>query len=69
MTRAQSRPETRYASTPEGDVAFQVFGSGPPDLVFITNWMTNLDAMWEEALARCVHETAGVLLGDTEGGR
>jgi class 3 adenylate cyclase/pimeloyl-ACP methyl ester carboxylesterase len=29
-------------------VAYQAFGSGPPDLLFITNWMTNVDVMWEE---------------------
>jgi class 3 adenylate cyclase/pimeloyl-ACP methyl ester carboxylesterase len=29
-------------------VAYQVFGSGPLDLVFITNWVTNMDAMWDE---------------------
>jgi class 3 adenylate cyclase len=42
------RPETRYAASPDGYVAYQVFGSGPPDLVFMTHWATNLDAMWDE---------------------
>jgi class 3 adenylate cyclase/pimeloyl-ACP methyl ester carboxylesterase len=42
------RPETRYAASPGGYVAYQVFGSGPPDLVFMTNWTTNLDTMWDE---------------------
>jgi class 3 adenylate cyclase len=41
-------PETRYARGEEGYVAYQVFGAGPPDLLFITNWTTNLDVMWEE---------------------
>jgi class 3 adenylate cyclase len=42
-------PETRYVASQEGGyVAYQVFGSGPPDLVFITHWVTNVDAMWEE---------------------
>jgi class 3 adenylate cyclase/pimeloyl-ACP methyl ester carboxylesterase len=40
--------ETRYARGEEGYVAYQAFGSGPPDLLFITNWMTNVDVMWEE---------------------
>jgi class 3 adenylate cyclase len=44
-----TRPETRYATTTEGgNVAYQLFGSGSVDLVFVTNWMTNCDAMWEE---------------------
>jgi class 3 adenylate cyclase/pimeloyl-ACP methyl ester carboxylesterase len=42
------RPETRYAPSPEGYVAYQAFGSGPRDLVFMTHWATNMDAMWEE---------------------
>jgi class 3 adenylate cyclase/pimeloyl-ACP methyl ester carboxylesterase len=42
------RPETRYAASPDGYVAYQVFGSGPLDLVFMTHWATNLDAMWDE---------------------
>ena len=42
------RPETRYAASPDGYVAYQVFGAGPPDLVFMTHWATNLDAMWDE---------------------
>ncbi len=42
------RPETRYAKSSEGYVAYQVLGDGPRDLLFVTNWCTNLDAMWEE---------------------
>lgn len=29
-------------------MAYQAFGSGPRDLVFMTHWATNMDAMWEE---------------------
>jgi class 3 adenylate cyclase len=43
-----SQAQTRYARGEDGYVAYQVFGTGPPDLLFITNWMTNVDAMWEE---------------------
>ena len=44
-----SRPETRYATAPGGGyVAYQLFGSGPVNLVFVSNWMTNVDVMWEE---------------------
>ena len=44
-------PETRYARSPDGAVAYQVFGSGPVDVVFVTQWGTNLDTMWEEPSA------------------
>src|SRR5262249_49317350 len=47
------QPETRYARSQDGDVAYQVVGDGPLDLVFIPSWLSNVDAMWEEpSLAR-----------------
>ncbi len=47
MTAVTGPPETRYAHTTEGDVAYQVFGEGPP-LLLVTSWLQNLDAMWDE---------------------
>ncbi|MGI9583980.1 MAG: alpha/beta fold hydrolase, partial [Acidimicrobiia bacterium] len=44
-------PETRYARGPDGAVGYQVFGQGPPDLVFITQWGTNIDMFWDEPSA------------------
>jgi class 3 adenylate cyclase len=50
------RPETKYARSAGGYVAYQAFGDGPQDLLFVTNWGTNLDAMWEEpSLAHFFH--------------
>lgn len=46
-----SRPETRFAHTPRGSLAYQVFGEGDRDIVFITHWMTNVDAYWDEPSA------------------
>lgn len=40
-------PPTRYVRTAQGHVAYQVFGEGPLAVVFITNWTTNLDVMWD----------------------
>jgi class 3 adenylate cyclase len=42
------QPETRYAASPDGHIAYQVFGSGRLNLLFVTHWGTNLDVMWEE---------------------
>ena len=54
------RPETRYIASPEGGyVAYQVFGSGPLDLVFMTNWATNMDAMWDEPSMAAYMERLG----------
>jgi len=44
-------PETRYARTAEGAIGYQVWGRGTRDLIFITNWETNVDVMWEEPSA------------------
>lgn len=44
-------PETKYAESPNGAIGYQVFGDGPVDLVFITQWLTNVDGYWEEPSA------------------
>jgi class 3 adenylate cyclase/pimeloyl-ACP methyl ester carboxylesterase len=44
-------PETRYARSAGGYVGYQDFGEGPRDILFVTNWGTNLDAMWDEPSA------------------
>lgn len=41
-------PEPRFVQTPEGHIAYQIVGGGPPDLVLVPNWLTNLDVMWED---------------------
>lgn len=48
MRDGLSSPPTHYVATPAGHVAYQVFGAGPVSVLFITNWMTNLDVMWDE---------------------
>jgi class 3 adenylate cyclase/pimeloyl-ACP methyl ester carboxylesterase len=40
-------PETRYARAPDGAfIAFQVFGSGPIDVLLMPGFLTNLDENW-----------------------
>jgi hypothetical protein len=44
-----NRSETRYAKTADGvHIAYQVIGKGPPDLVYVPGWISNIDLMWEE---------------------
>jgi class 3 adenylate cyclase len=43
-----SRPETRYARSGDLNIAYQVVGDGPLDLVYVPGWVSNLDLMWEE---------------------
>jgi class 3 adenylate cyclase len=52
-------PDTHYARSADGNVAYQVIGDGPLDLVFIPWWATNVDVMWEEpAIARFLRRLA-----------
>ena len=41
-------PETRYAKSADVNIAYQVVGTGPPDLVLVPGWMSNIDVFWEE---------------------
>ena len=47
-TSAKARPETRYAKSGDVNIAYQVVGRGPVDLVYVMGWVTNLDYFWEE---------------------
>ena len=42
------RPQTRYASSGDISIAYQVLGSGPFDLVLVHGWVSHLDMQWEE---------------------
>jgi len=45
----QEGPETRYAKTSDGvHIAYQVLGEGPPDLVFVPPWVSDIEVQWEE---------------------
>ncbi len=42
-------PETRYAMTADGvHIAYQVFGDGPVDILFVLGWVTHIEQMWTE---------------------
>jgi pimeloyl-ACP methyl ester carboxylesterase len=58
-TAAMDVPQTRYARSKEGNVAYQIVGDGPRDLVFIPWWATNVEIMWEEpTMARFLNRLA-----------
>jgi class 3 adenylate cyclase len=40
------KPETRYAKGPGGDIAYQVVGDGPLDLVVVPGWISHVDLLW-----------------------
>ena len=41
-------PPTRYARQGDGNIAYQIVGDGPIDLVFASGWVSHLDHMWAE---------------------
>jgi pimeloyl-ACP methyl ester carboxylesterase/DNA-binding CsgD family transcriptional regulator len=41
-------PQTRYASSGEVRIAYQVVGNGPIDLVFVPGFISNLEVHWED---------------------
>jgi pimeloyl-ACP methyl ester carboxylesterase/class 3 adenylate cyclase len=60
MARAGQAPRTQYARADDGtSIAFQVSGTGPPDLVFVPGWVSHLDLDWDiGGLARFVERLA-----------
>lgn len=40
------KPETKYARSNNINIAYQVVGNGPIDIVYIPGWVSNIDMMW-----------------------
>jgi class 3 adenylate cyclase len=64
-------PTTLYTEVGRDHIAYQVIGEGPPDIVFVPHWNTNVEAMWDfPPLARFVRHLATfgrVILFDKRG--
>jgi len=41
-------PETRYAKSGGLNIAYQVVGDGPFDLVYVPGWVSHVEATWDE---------------------
>jgi pimeloyl-ACP methyl ester carboxylesterase/DNA-binding CsgD family transcriptional regulator len=46
------RRETRYARSGDVNIAYQIIGEGPFDLVFVMGWVSHLDYFWEGPSSR-----------------
>jgi pimeloyl-ACP methyl ester carboxylesterase len=68
---ADATPEIRYARSGHVNVAYQVVGDGPVDIVFVEGAFTNRHVMWEAPLYRRFVERLGsfarVVLFDKRG--
>ncbi len=52
-------PETRSAKSGDVDIAHQVVGDGPRDLVLVAGRVSNIEVFWEEPrLARVLERLA-----------
>jgi class 3 adenylate cyclase len=65
-------PETRYAKAADGTyLAYQVFGEGPVDLLYIPGWASHLEVYWEYPAAarffRRLATIARVIMFDKRG--
>ena len=40
-------PETRYAKSGDVNIAYQVVGDGPVDLVYVPGWVSHIELAWE----------------------
>jgi hypothetical protein len=54
------RPETRYARSGEVNLAYQVVGDGPYDLVLAPGFISNVEYGWGGAGARVVLQAARI---------
>jgi pimeloyl-ACP methyl ester carboxylesterase len=41
-------PETRYAKSGDLNIAYQVVGERPLDLIYVPGWISNVELMWDE---------------------
>ena len=52
-------PETHYARSGDLNIAYQVVGDGPRDVVYVPGWVSNVEVMWEDpGLARFLNRIA-----------
>ena len=43
-------PETHFTQNGCVNIAYQIFGDGPRDLIVVPGWLSNLDVHWEEPM-------------------
>ena len=43
-------PKTHYARSGDVNIAYQVLGAGPRDLVMVFGYVSNIEVIWEEPM-------------------
>src|SRR5215203_6813855 len=58
---SQNTPRVSYARSGNVNIAYQVIGSGPIDLVFVMGWVSHLEYFWNEpSFARFLTRLSGM---------
>lgn len=57
--KPRSLPATRYAKRGQVNIAYQVSGSGPIDIVWIQGWVSNLDFAWTHPVMAYIFDRLG----------
>lgn len=69
--KQEAMPRTRYARSGEVNIAYQVLGDGPFDLVYVPGWITHLEHGWQQPrvayFIRRLASFARVILFDKRG--
>jgi class 3 adenylate cyclase len=64
-------PETHYARSGDVNIAYQVFGGGALDLVYVPGWVSHVDETWDDpehaAMLRRLGSFARVIVFDKRG--
>ena len=47
MLPVAAMPETHFVRSGDVDLAYQVFGNGPRDLLALAGWVSHLEVIWE----------------------
>ncbi len=50
---------TRYAKSGDLNIAYQVYGDGPRDLVYVPGWVSNIELMWDDPVLASVLRRLG----------
>jgi DNA-binding winged helix-turn-helix (wHTH) protein len=71
ISGAQEVPKTHYARSGDVNIAYQVLGDGPVDLVFVMGWVSHLECFWSEPsfarFLRRLSEFSRLILFDKRG--
>jgi pimeloyl-ACP methyl ester carboxylesterase/DNA-binding winged helix-turn-helix (wHTH) protein len=60
-TLAAVRPRVKYAHSGSVNIAYEVVGSGPIDLIFVMGWVSHLEYFWNEpSFARFLNRLASM---------